>query len=136
MTGEGPRSAISTGAAGSAVGLMEASFFRSFAAVNGARFARRLRRSETIDSRKTSEGHASMRSTAWRVTGRAGRLQARKFGADCGSQIDMTATGRIPQFRNLFAAPPPQIAAPARELLLPKPASEQDQAEISLPATP
>ena len=34
------------------------------------------------------------------------------------------------------AAPPPQIAAPARELLLPKPAPEEDrEAEIFLPAT-
>ena len=32
-------------------------------------------------------------------------------------------------------ARPPQIAAPARELLLPKPAPEDDQSEISLPAT-
>ena len=40
---------------------MEAAFFRSFDAVNGARFARRLRRSKTIDSVKTSEVHASMR---------------------------------------------------------------------------
>jgi hypothetical protein len=40
---------------------MEASFFRSFEAVNGALFARRLRRSKTIDSLKTSEVHASMR---------------------------------------------------------------------------
>jgi hypothetical protein len=47
--------------AGSAVDLMEASFFRSFEAVNGALFARRLRRSKTIDSLKTSEVHASMR---------------------------------------------------------------------------
>ncbi len=33
------------------------------------------------------------------------------------------------------AAPPRQIAAPARELLLAKPAREEDEAEISLPAT-
>jgi hypothetical protein len=32
-------------------------------------------------------------------------------------------------------APPPRIAAPARELLLPKPTSEEVEAEISLPAT-
>jgi hypothetical protein len=50
--------------AGSAVGLMEASSFRSLEPVNGARFARRLRRSETIDRLETSEVHASMRSTA------------------------------------------------------------------------
>ena len=48
----------------SAVDLMEASFFRSFAAVNGARYARRLRRSKTIDGGKTSEGPASVRPTA------------------------------------------------------------------------
>jgi hypothetical protein len=40
---------------------MEASFFRSFDAVNGARKARRLRRPKAIDSVKTSEVHASMR---------------------------------------------------------------------------
>jgi hypothetical protein len=44
----------------SAADLLEASFFRSFAAVNGARYARRLRRSKTIDGGKTSEVHASM----------------------------------------------------------------------------
>jgi hypothetical protein len=33
------------------------------------------------------------------------------------------------------ATPPPQIGPPARELLLPKPASEEDEAEISLSAT-
>ena len=32
-------------------------------------------------------------------------------------------------------APPPRIDAPARELLLPKPAAEEDQAEMSRPAT-
>ena len=59
--GEGARPDVSgaglTGApsAESAVDLTEASSCRSFAAVNGARYARRLRRSKTIDSRKTSE---------------------------------------------------------------------------------
>jgi hypothetical protein len=38
----------------SAVDLLEASFFRGFDPVNGARFARRLRRSKTIDRVKTS----------------------------------------------------------------------------------
>ena len=56
---------IGASSAGGAVDLMEASFFRSFEAVNGALFARRLRRSKTIDSLKTSEVHAFMRSTAW-----------------------------------------------------------------------
>ena len=32
-------------------------------------------------------------------------------------------------------APPPRIAAPARELLLAKPAPEEEETEISLPAT-
>ena len=34
------------------------------------------------------------------------------------------------------AAPPPPIAPPARELLLSKPAPEEDEAEIFLPASP
>ena len=40
-------------------------------------FARRLRRSKTIDGGKTSEGHASMRPTAWCVTevGEAGAVE-------------------------------------------------------------
>jgi hypothetical protein len=57
---------------------MEASFFRSFEAVNGALFARRLRRSKTIDSLKISEVHASMRSTAWSVTERGGAASVEK----------------------------------------------------------
>jgi hypothetical protein len=63
---------------GSAVDLTEASSFRSFEAVNGARYARRLQRSKTIDSLKTSEVHASMRSTAWSVTARSGAALVEK----------------------------------------------------------
>ena len=58
--------------AGSAVDLMAASCFRSLAAVNGARAARRLWRPQAIDSRETSEVHASIRSTRCRVTDRGG----------------------------------------------------------------
>jgi len=51
---------------------MEASCFRSFEPVNGARSARRLRRPKAIDRLETSEVHVSMRSTAWGVTERGG----------------------------------------------------------------
>jgi len=80
---------LAPSSAGSAVDLMEASFFRSFDPVNGARSARRLGRSKTIDRAKTSEVHASMRSTAWCATERGGaapvakvwrRLRVGKFG--------------------------------------------------------
>ena len=73
------RSGGATGArpAESAVDLVEASFLRSFAAVNGARYARRLRRPQAIDSHETSEGHAVVRSTAWRVTERGRAVAAR-----------------------------------------------------------
>ncbi|MFZ1962809.1 MAG: hypothetical protein WAU78_04950 [Roseiarcus sp.] len=53
--------------AGSAVDLMEASSCRSFAAVPGLRPPQAAREKRAIDSRKTSEVHASMRSTAWCV---------------------------------------------------------------------
>ena len=49
-----------------------------------ARSARRLRRSKTIDRVKTSEVHASMKSTAWRATARGGAARSRKSGADRG----------------------------------------------------
>jgi hypothetical protein len=40
---------------------MEAAFFRNFAAVNGLRPPEAARETRAIDSRKTSEVHASMR---------------------------------------------------------------------------
>jgi hypothetical protein len=58
--------------AGSAVDLMEASFFRSLEAVNGLRPPKAARGTRAIDSLETSEGFASKRSTAWRVTGEGG----------------------------------------------------------------
>ncbi len=48
--------------------------------------ARRLRRSTTIDSLKTSEVYASMRSTAWRLTERGGAARSRRSGVDCGAR--------------------------------------------------
>jgi len=83
---------------------MEASFFRSFEAVNGALFARRLRRSKTIDSLKTSEVHASTRSTAWCVTERGGaapvgkvwrRLRVVKFGDSYPAPVPPSSEGRV-----------------------------------------
>jgi hypothetical protein len=55
--------------AGSAVDFMEASCFRSFASVIGARFARRLQRPKAIDSRKTSAGHTGRDSAGWTTRG-------------------------------------------------------------------
>ena len=60
---------IGARSAESAVDLMEASSFRSFAAVNGALHAPPPA-AKAIDSRKTSEAHASMRATARRVAAR------------------------------------------------------------------
>ena len=70
---------------------MAASFSRSLEAVNGARFARRLRRPEAIDILETSEVHASMRSTAWRVTDRGG-------AAPVGEVWALGADGKMRQF--------------------------------------
>jgi len=75
--------------AGSAVDLVEASFFRGFDPVNGLRPPQAARETRAIDWVKTSEGHASMRSTASGVAARAGavrvvkvwrRLRIAKFG--------------------------------------------------------
>ena len=77
-TDEGRATVSGASLAGSAVDLMEASLFRSFDAVNDARFARRLRRSKIIDGVKTSEVHASMRSTACCVPARGGGLRLRE----------------------------------------------------------
>jgi len=50
--------------AGSAVDLRKASFFRGFDPVNGLRPPQAARETRAIDRVKTSEVHASMRSTA------------------------------------------------------------------------
>ena len=87
--------------AGSAVDLLEASCFRSSAAVKDARYARRLRRSKTIDGGKTSEVHAAMRSTAACVAG-GGRGRGKVW---CQSAIERkvgtrhpNAVGIVPDF--------------------------------------
>jgi len=58
--------------AGSAVDFAEASFFRSLDAVNGLRPPKAARETRAIDSVKTSEVHASMKSTARCVAARGG----------------------------------------------------------------
>ena len=57
--------------------------------------ARRLRRSTTIDSRKTSAGHASMRSTAWRVKERSAAAAGETVWRRCGSQNWQLAVGKL-----------------------------------------
>jgi hypothetical protein len=89
----------------SAVDLAEASCFRSFAAVNGLRPPGAARETRAIDGGKTSEGPASAKPTAWRVTG---RVQSTKSGAErgagtaqfvccpCNACLDRLAQGRLP----------------------------------------
>jgi hypothetical protein len=71
------RGGLGRGSAESAVDLMEASLFRSFAAANGLRPPEAARGTRAIDGRKTSEAHASIRSTASRVTERGGAAPVR-----------------------------------------------------------
>ena len=67
--------------------------FRGSDPVNGARSARRLRRSETIDRVRTAEGHASMRPTAWCVA--AGDWS----DSGCGSSSRPSARASGPSLR-------------------------------------
>jgi hypothetical protein len=64
--------------AGSAVDLVEASFFQGFDPVNGLRPPQAARGTRAIDRVKTSEVHASMRSTASGVAARAGAVEVAK----------------------------------------------------------
>jgi hypothetical protein len=64
--------------AGSAVDLLAAFFFRGSDPVNGARSARRLRRSKTIDRVRTAEGHAAKRSTAGYVAAKTAAVTVAK----------------------------------------------------------
>ena len=72
----------------SAVDLTAASCFRSLAAVKDVRTARRLRRPQAIDSLETSEGHAVMRPTAWRVTESSGAVvMAKSLPSSAGFEV-------------------------------------------------
>jgi hypothetical protein len=58
--------------------ILEASLFRGLDPVNGLRPPKAARQRRVIDRVKTSEGHASMRSTALHVAARAEAVQVAK----------------------------------------------------------